>query len=152
STNVITVVVLDDGSPNLSASQSFNIIVLKTNSAPVLAPIADQIVTEGILLTVTNSASDSDIPANILTFSLGTNCPAGAAINPTNGLFTWTPSEMQGPSTNVITIIVTDDGTPNLTATQNFAVVVLETNSAPVLAPIADHTVAQGMLLTVTNA
>jgi uncharacterized repeat protein (TIGR01451 family) len=151
STNVISVVVTDDGTPNLSASQSFTVVVLETNSPPVLAPIADQTITEGFLLTVTNSATDPDIPANILTFSLGTNAPAGAAINPTNGLFTWTPSEAQGPSTNLITVIVTDDGTPVMSATQSFTVVVLETNSAPVLAPIADQTINEGTLLTVTN-
>jgi hypothetical protein len=152
STNLITVIVTDDGTPNLSASQSFTVVVLETNSPPVLAPIADQVVTEGILLSVTNSATDPDLPANILTFSLATNAPAGAAIDPTNGLFAWTPTEAQGPSTNLITVIVTDDGTPSMSATQSFTIVVLETNSAPLLAPIADQTITAGSLLTVTNS
>lgn len=33
---------------------------------------------------------------NVLTYSLS-NAPAGATINPTNGVITWTPTEAQGP-------------------------------------------------------
>ena len=151
-TNLLTVVVTDNGTPALSATQSFTIVVLESNSAPVLAPITNQTVVEGQSLTVTNSATDPDLPTNSLTFTLGTNAPAGAVINPTNGLFTWTPAESQGPGTNVIAVIVTDNGTPVLSATQSFTVVVLETNSAPVLAPLADQTVVEGLLLAVTNS
>jgi len=151
-TNLLAVVVTDSGTPNLSSTQSFTVFVLETNSAPVLAPISNQTVVEGQLLTVTNSATDPDLPANLLTFSPGTNAPSGAAINTTNGLFTWTPSESQGPGTNVIAVIVTDNGTPALSATQRFTVVVLETNSAPVLVPIANQTVVEAQLLTVTNS
>jgi hypothetical protein len=74
-----------------------------------------------------------------------------ATINSTNGLFTWAPTEVQGPGTNTITLIVTDDGSPTLSATQSFTVVVLETNRPPVLAPIPDQTVRVGRLITVTN-
>jgi uncharacterized repeat protein (TIGR03806 family) len=152
STNVITVIVTDDGIPALSASQSFTVVVNEVNSAPELAAIADQIVNEGNTLNVTNSATDLDIPANNITFSLGTNAPVGASINPTNGLFTWTPTEAQGPSTNVITVIVTDDGVPALSSSQSFVVIVNEVNSAPELAAIADQVVDEGTTLFVTNS
>ena len=54
-------------------------------------------------------------------------------INPTNGAIGWTPTEAQGPSTNTITVKVTDNGSPNLSDTKSFTVTVNEVNSAPVL-------------------
>jgi len=69
-------------------------------------------------LLITNVATDKDIPKNALTFSLGAGAPDGAAINPMNGIFSWQPSNTQGPSTNLLTVVVTDDGVPPLSATQ----------------------------------
>src|SRR3989442_5141904 len=104
---------------------------------------------EGSTLVVTNTATDPDVPANVLTFSLGTNAPAGASINPTNGVFTWTPNESQGPSTNVIKVTAADDGVPSLTDSKSFTVVVREVNAAPILAKIPDVTISQGMTLVI---
>ena len=63
--------------------------------APVLDPVGDQAVDEQVLLAFTATASDVDLPANGLTFSLSGVVPAGAAINPATGAFTWTPTEAQ---------------------------------------------------------
>src|SRR5207344_865964 len=82
-------------------------------------------------LRVTNTATDGDLPANTLTYSLIAP-PAGVTIS-TSGVITWTPSEAQGPSTNVITTVVSDNGVPPLSATNSFVVVITEVNSAPVL-------------------
>jgi hypothetical protein len=127
STNVVTVRVLDTGTPLQTATRTFTITVLDVNAAPTLAPVPAQTVNEGSLLTVTNVATDTDLPAQQLTFSLGAGAPAGAAINPTNGVFTWRPSEIQGGTTNPISVIVTDNGEPPLSATQTFAVIVHDT-------------------------
>src|SRR5205823_5812582 len=83
-------------------------------------------------LTSTNSASDADLPANTLTFSL-VAAPAGVNLDPSSGILTWTPTEAQGPSTNLITVKVTDSGTPQSSDTKGFTIVVAEANSAPVL-------------------
>ena len=149
-TNVISVVVTDNGLPSLSATQTFTVIVLETNSAPMLAPITNYTIVEHELLTFTNLATDSDLPTNTLTFSL-VGGPTNATINPTNGEFAWTPDETQGPGTNEITVIVTDDGVPSLSATQTFTVIVLETNSPPMLTAISNYTVTEGELLAFTN-
>jgi hypothetical protein len=106
-------------------------------------------VIEGNTLAFTNAASDPDSDA--LTFSLDPGAPANASINPTNGIFSWTPTEAQGPATNSITVRVTDNGVPNLSATQTFQVVVLETNVAPVLSSIASRTVHAGSTVLFTN-
>ena len=46
--------------------------------------------------TFTAGASDPDVPANTLSFSL-LGAPAGATIHPATGAFSWTPTEAQGP-------------------------------------------------------
>ena len=68
--------------------------------------------------------------------------PAGATID-ANGVITWTPSEAQGPSTNLITAGATDNGVPPLSATNSFSVVVAEVNSAPVLPAQTNRTVSK---------
>ena len=52
-------------------------------------------VNEGTSLTFTASATDPDIPAQSLIFSLDPGAPAGASINPGSGVFKWTPTEAQ---------------------------------------------------------
>ncbi len=147
STITLTVRVTDNGSPTLSAFQNITITVYEVNSAPVLASIETQEIEEGALLSVAASASDPDIPAQTLTYSLGAGAPVGAAINPVTGVFTWAPTEAQGPSTNLVAIRVTDNGLPSLSATQHFTIIVHEVNSAPLLAPISNKTVNEGALL-----
>ncbi len=93
------------------------------NTAPVLAAINSISLLLGQTLTFSASATDSDQPAQTLTFTLGPGAPASAAIL-AGGLFSWTPTN--APSTNVISVIVTDTGTPPLTATQSFTVVVYQ--------------------------
>jgi uncharacterized repeat protein (TIGR01451 family) len=150
STNTIAITVMDNGSPSMSTTQSFVVVVLETNAAPVLGTISNETAIEGTTLSITNTASDPDLPANVLTFSLE-NAPAGAEINPTNGVFTWTPGEAQGPDTNLITVVVHDNGFPGLSATQTFTVIVLETNQAPVLTPVSDVSVVEGGTVVITN-
>ena len=93
------------------------------NTAPVLAALPGTNVNAGALLTFTANATDADLPAQTLSFSL-TGPPSGASIT-TGGLFTWTPAQNQAPGTNVITVIVADNGTPSLTATQTFNVIII---------------------------
>jgi len=122
STNTVTVRVFDNGTPSLSATNSFQVIVTEVNSAPVLPPIADRTILIGQTVNFTVTATDSDFPTNSLLFSLGAGAPAGATINPNSGLFNWT---VPGPSasTNVFTVIVTDNGTPSMSSTQAFRIV-----------------------------
>src|SRR5439155_4753676 len=132
STNTITVKVTDNGSPALSATNSFTVVVSEVNSAPVLTVPANQTINELSALVVTNTATDIDVPSNTLTFALVSG-PSGVAVNPTTGVLSWTPTEAQGPSTNTITVKVTDNGSPALSTTNSFKIVVDEVNNAPVL-------------------
>ena len=86
----------------------------------------------------------------VLTYSLS-NAPAGATINATNGVFTWTPTEAQGPGVYNITVRVTDNNLPPLSDAKTFQVTVNETNQAPVLAAITNRVVHAGTLVAITN-
>lgn len=150
SINTITVVATDDGSPPLSATNSFSVTVNEVNSAPILPLQLDRTINELSALTITNTAADSDIPENSLIYSL-VNPPDGMQID-TNGIVSWTPTESQGPSTNIITAVVADNGQPPLSATNSFTVIVNEVNSPPVLPSPPDRTIVGLASLVVTNA
>lgn len=130
----------NDGQAN-SGDVTVTIVVNPVNDAPVLAPIGDKIILDGDTLTFTASATDVDLPAQTLTFTLE-GAPAGASINPSSGLFTWTPSEAQTPSTNSVTIRVTDNGTPALSAAETITLAV--NRFIPPTISIADVTIAGG--------
>ncbi|MCP4987842.1 MAG: hypothetical protein GY928_17850, partial [Colwellia sp.] len=112
---VYTVVlrVTDDGTPNLFDTVSFDVTVAEVNVAPVLDPVGAQAGDEGTLVGFTATATDADLPAQTLTFSLEDgpgSVPAGASIT-AGGVFTWTPTEAQGPGVYTFDVVVTDDGT-----------------------------------------
>ncbi|HET9252783.1 MAG TPA: putative Ig domain-containing protein [Candidatus Eisenbacteria bacterium] len=141
----VTVVVTDNGTPPLNDSEEVTITVSADNAPPVLAAIGPKSVNEGELLAFTASATDAD--EDPITFSLGAGAPAGAAIDPNTGAFTWTPTEAQGPGAYPITVIASD-GT--LDDRETIDVTVNEVNLAPAIDPIADQTVDEGSLLTLT--
>ena len=120
-----TVVTLEVSDGLASNSVSFNLTVLPVNDPPTLAPIPDQLVIEGRTLIWTNLAFDPDAPPNTLRFSLATNAPPAMQLDPVNGWLTWTPDEPDSPSTNTVTVVVTDDGEPPLSDSQSFLLTVL---------------------------
>jgi len=107
-----------------NATDLSDLFLLAVNHAPVLAPIADCTIVESATLTFTNSATDPDVPANELTFSLDPNPPTGATINATSGVFTWTPSLKYASMTNSISVRVTDNGVPPASDDKTFKVIV----------------------------
>ncbi len=123
--------------------------VTLTNHAPVLGPLNDVTMAEGQTLLLNLTASDPDEDG--LIFSLVGNPPAGLFMNPYSGLLTWATGEAHGPSTNPVTVQVLDSGAPRLGVTRSFTIFVTDDNAPPVLAPIANRTIAEGFLLTITN-
>jgi glucuronoarabinoxylan endo-1,4-beta-xylanase len=93
---------------------------------PALTPIADQTVNPGANLLVTNVAVDANVPPLSLTFTLMSG-PTNATLTPlmaTSAVFSWTPLQSQANSTNLITVVVTDNGTPSQSATNSYNVMV----------------------------
>lgn len=126
--------VVSQVNPVAESTNSFQVWATPTNPAnhpPVLAAIPDQSILAGRTLLVTNSAADPDIPQQTLTFSLLT-APANATINTNSGLFSWRPTIAQSPSTQTVAVVVSDNGTPGLTATSSFTATVFRP-SAPVI-------------------
>jgi hypothetical protein len=89
------------------------------NTPPTLAPITNQTIGAGVTLSITNSAMDSDVPAQTLTFNL-LSAPDHVTINTNTGVLTWRPLVTQANTTNPFTVRVVDNGSPNLSATQSF--------------------------------
>ena len=91
--------------------QAANVVPVN-QSAPVLPSIGDRIINEGSLFSFTALATDGDIPAQTLTYTMDPGTPAGATLDRSTGLFRWTPSEVQGGATYHFTIRVSDNGSP----------------------------------------
>ena len=146
---VIKVIVVDDGVPPMAATNTFNINISEVNRAPTITAPANQTIDEGATLNVAFVASDPDLPANALTFSL-VNGPPGVILDPNTGLVTWTPTEAQGPGSFTIRVAVSDNAPIPLFATNSFQVTVNELNAAPVLDLLPDRTVTELTPLTFT--
>ena len=116
----VTVRVTDVTGNPMSDSETISITVNEVNQAPVLSPIGDRSVAGGGTLTFMAMASDNDLPAQTLTFSLDAGAPSGAAIHPQTGAFSWTPTQGQSPSENAVTVRVTDHGSPALNDFETF--------------------------------
>ena len=97
---------------------------IPTNTAPSVAPVADLALHAGVALRMTNSATDADFPPNTLTFSLVT-APAGSGLHPSTGYLLWTLTATNVGTTNLFTVRVTDNGSPALSATNSFRVVII---------------------------
>ena len=151
----ITVRVTDSGDPSCSDSEEILVTVNDTvggNLCPVLTEIGNQTVTEGSMLTFTAMATDAN-PGDVLTFSLGGTVPAGASINSSTGVFSWTPTPDQGPGTYPIAVRVSDSAEPACTDSEVVTITVNDAggaNQCPVLNPIGNQTVTVGNLLTFT--
>jgi hypothetical protein len=112
-----------------------HILAAPPNTAPVLAPVSNRTINVGYNLSITNNATDADLPAQTLTFSLPV-APTNATIISTNGVLTWRPLVTQANTTNPFSVVVTDNGTPNLSATQSFNVIVNPLTMPSIGAPV----------------
>ena len=95
----------------MSNSALVNIIVNESNQPPVLATMTNRTVALGETVSFTVRATDADLPPQLITFDFAAAPPAGATVNATNGLFTWTANTV-GP--NTFSIRATDHGPGDL--------------------------------------
>lgn len=94
-----------------------------SNTAPTFAAMSNQTGNAGITLSLTNSATDPDVPAQALNFTL-LNGPTNSTLIASNGIFSWRPLVSQADTTNLVTVMVADSGTPSLSATNHYTITV----------------------------
>lgn len=111
---------------------------LITNSSPSFAAVSPRTVNPGVVVAITNSVLDPDQPGQTLTFTLLAAPPNATltSLNASNVLFSWRPLLSQADSTNVIQVRVADNGSPSLSATNQF-VITVNRATQPVLNSIA---------------
>ena len=102
--HTITFTVTDSGNDGaaaaLSTSHTVMLTVRETNGRPNLAPIGQQTVAEGQLLTLQASATDSDgdtihYTAGLVEGTATGQLPRGAVFDPSSGELRWTPDSTQ---------------------------------------------------------
>jgi hypothetical protein len=123
-----------------------SLVVVVTTPPELIVPDT-QTIYAGQTLTVTNSATNNFLPNATYTFKL-LSPPSNASIT-RNGVLTWTTTTAQPSGTNTITVKVTDNSTPPLTATNSFVVVVVNP-WVPVLTVPDTQTIFAGQPLDVT--
>lgn len=120
----------------LTVNGAGTVLVVSSNTPPLLAALPDRVVHAGARLNFNAFATDADLPTNTLTFALLPGAPAAATIDPHTGEFVWQTADADTGTTNVIGVRVTDDGSPTLSDTKSFTVAVV---SRPLIAGIAVH-------------
>lgn len=104
-----------------------------TNTPPLLAAITNRTVNVGQTVAFTANVTDTNQPPQTLTFALLSG-PGNVTLNTNSGAFSFRPLVTQSNSTNNFSLKVSDNGTPSLSATQSFAVMV-----NPLVAPTASN-------------
>ena len=130
-------------SEGFSDAQRFRVFVNETNVIPVLQSLADISIEPEEAISIQAVATDSDVPADTLTFTLST-APEGATISD-QGLIEWTPASTITAGTFAFTVVVNDGNGGS--ATESFNVTV--GTSAPVLGFIEDQEIDEAQSLEV---
>ena len=113
-----------------NTDQLVTLHVGEVNVSPVLAGVpATATISELSSYTFDADATDADVPVQSLTFSL-VGGPTGASMTATNGVFSWTPTEAQGPGDYTFTVRV-GDGVAN--TDQTVVLHVTDFNVAPLM-------------------
>ncbi len=123
------------------------VLVIVSNTAPALSATSNRTLNPGVTLTLTNAATDPDAPPQLLTFAL-LAAPSNAALHATSGVFTWRAPVARAGTTNPVAVVVADNGTPGLSATQQFSIFVNPLTGASVTTVSLTNTNQLRLLIT----
>ena len=118
--------------------------------APVLTVPQTQTIYAGQTLVVTNSATNSIFPNCTFTFGI-VSASANVFINTNNGILTWTNTAPAAPSTNTISVTVSDNNSPPLGSTNNFTVIIKLPNPPQLTTSVSVTNDFQFTLNTISN-
>ena len=100
---------------------SFDVQVTEVNTAPEIATIPNFSLPANSQLMLPIIATDSDQPANTLSFRLD-NAPAGMSIGASDGVLIWFPADADIGTSPTVSVRVTDNGEPGLSAMAAFQI------------------------------
>jgi cyclophilin family peptidyl-prolyl cis-trans isomerase len=126
----VRVTINDIGGATATAEGTLTI----ANHPPVLDAIGPRTIDEGSTLFIQASAHDPDAGQHV-TYSLAPGSAPGATIDPISGVISYTPTA--GPLSTTITVVATDNGSPAMTASTSFGVMVNDVPPTLVLASTA---------------
>jgi hypothetical protein len=100
------------------------VVVHEINEAPLLAPIGNKMVNAGQQLAFALTASDPNLPPQILAFTVD-GMPEGASLDSSAGYFKWTTPVISATTTNLLAFHVTDSGSPPLRSSETIQVIIV---------------------------
>jgi hypothetical protein len=119
--------------------RSFHVTVREVNAAPSINDVATQTISAGANYAFTLTAFDPDLPVQTLSYVFDSAPPAGMTIDAT-GTIHWQPLDSQ-VGAHSVTVRITDDGSPVLSATRTIDFQV--TGGAPTAILLGSTTVAE---------
>lgn len=154
STIVLDNVLLTNGQPTaapvavndaytVAEGATVTLTITPTNDAPMAAQTVEQGRTLTVHVVVTDPDDSNSAPeSTVLTYRFAPGVPSGASIDANTGVLSWAAPRTQTVGRYTMAVIVTDAGTPALSATRSVTVDVLElSNTTPTLDPIGPKTV-----------
>ncbi len=125
-------------------SESFSVSVTEINDPPVLADLPAQIAGEGLALTFTAAASDTDLPVHNSDLLAGPGVYRSRHVyQPFDWCLQLDPDRVAGPGSYIATVAVDDGGYPAIadpkSDLQEVTISVTEVNRPPVLAAIGNR-------------
>ena len=145
---IINIIVYDNGTPSLSATNSVKVIVEPpTQTVLEFLPVPDIEINEHEQFQITLfAAAPGGVSPIIYTL---VEYEIGMLLNQNTGTFCWTPSEADGDKTFNVKVRADETNSPNRTATLTFKITVNEVNDAPIVVPISVQTVDECETLSV---
>ncbi len=127
----VTIVVTDDASPAGSATLNATITVTNVNDPPVITTTTLDSAAENTAYSFTIDATDPDV-GDVLTYNL-TDGPSWLLVDSLTGALSGTPETADIAENTPVTILITDNGSPQDSVTLNTAITVLDVNDPPVI-------------------
>lgn len=141
------IVLLTANDSFFTSTENVTLQVSDANFPPTISVPDSRTVNETAMLTFNVSATDADRAEETISFTC--SCPAGASLNASTGVFTWTPVE--GQSGNyTIRFTATDNGVPPLSDSKTVFVHVRDVNFPPTINPVPPQTVEDETRLNFT--
>ncbi len=115
------------------AEMSFILTVSEVKTPPIIEPISENVLRVGDVLNITVLASDSDLPANTLAYSIVAGAPQGMLINPSSGNITFSLSKELYRTDPYLVTVKVEDGS-GLSSQTQFTLRTEYLNGAPTIA------------------